>query len=77
MSAAHLGGPGLQGPVPDVGERRAALGSGGGVFLAATTRTLLPCVYDQLDKGLKVIARRWVVERTFAWWSFQRRLSRD
>lgn len=28
-------------------------------------------------KGFKVIPRRWVVERTFAWLSFNRRLSKD
>ena len=37
----------------------------------------LPGVYEQFDKGFKVIPRRWVVERTFAWWTFQRRLNRD
>jgi putative transposase len=29
------------------------------------------------QKGLAVLARRWVVERTFAWLSFHRRLSKD
>jgi putative transposase len=28
-------------------------------------------------KGFLVLARRWVVDRTFAWLSFQRRLSKD
>jgi len=28
-------------------------------------------------KGFLVLARRWVVERTFAWLSFHRRLSKD
>jgi putative transposase len=28
-------------------------------------------------KGFRVLARRWVVERTFAWLSFHRRLSKD
>lgn len=37
----------------------------------------LPGVYKQFDQGFKVIPRRWVVERTFAWWTFQRRLNRD
>lgn len=37
----------------------------------------LPGVYEQLEQGFKVIPRRWVVERTFAWWTFQRRLNRD
>lgn len=37
----------------------------------------LPGVYEQLGQGFKVIPRRWVVERTFAWLTFQRRLNRD
>jgi transposase len=28
-------------------------------------------------KGFKVLPRRWVVERTFGWWSKSRRLCRD
>jgi transposase len=28
-------------------------------------------------KGFQVLARRWVVERTFAWLSFHRRLSKN
>jgi putative transposase len=28
-------------------------------------------------KGFKVLPRRWVVERTFGWLSFQRRFSKD
>ena len=34
----------------------------------------------KLDKGVKgfqVLPRRWVVERTFAWFGFYRRLSKD
>lgn len=31
----------------------------------------------EAEKGFKVLRRRWVVERTFAWLSFQRRLNRD
>ena len=37
----------------------------------------LPGVYEKQATGFKVIPRRWVVERTFAWWTFQRRLNRD
>ncbi|MDB4947743.1 MAG: Mobile element protein, partial [Gemmatimonadetes bacterium] len=29
------------------------------------------------DKGFKVLPRRWVVERTFAWLGQYRRLSKD
>jgi putative transposase len=36
-----------------------------------------PEMYAQLGPGFKVIPRRWVVERTFAWLTFQRRLNRD
>lgn len=31
----------------------------------------------EAEKGFKALPRRWVVERTFAWLSFQRRLNRD
>lgn len=32
----------------------------------------------EAERGFKVLPRRWVVERTFAWLSFQRwRLSKD
>jgi putative transposase len=40
----------------------------------------LPEAYMKLLKGFRdfvVIPRRWVVERTFAWLSFQRRLVKD
>ena len=37
----------------------------------------LPDVYAKQPAGFKVIPRRWVVERTFAWWTFQRPLNRD
>ena len=37
----------------------------------------MPEVYAQLDQGFKVIRRRWVVERTFAWLGRNRRLSKD
>ena len=28
-------------------------------------------------KGLSVLPKRWIVERTFGWWTFHRRLARD
>ena len=31
----------------------------------------------EAERGFQVLPRRWVVERTFAWLSFQRRLNRD
>ena len=34
-------------------------------------------VVKRSDTGFKVLARRWVVERTFAWLMRQRRLVRD
>lgn len=33
--------------------------------------------YAKLDQGFKVIRRRWVVERTFAWLGRNRQLSKD
>ncbi len=37
----------------------------------------LPEEYAKLDPGFKVIRRRWVVERTFAWLGRNRRFSKD
>lgn len=34
-------------------------------------------VVKRTDKSFKILARRWVVERTFAWLGKQRRLSKD
>ena len=28
-------------------------------------------------KGFKLLKKRWVVERTFGWWNWSRRLSKD
>jgi putative transposase len=36
-----------------------------------------PELYEQLKKGFQVIPKRWIVERTFAWLTFQRRLVKD
>ena len=43
------------------------------------TRRLRMEIVKRTDdmKGFKVLPRRWVVERTFGWLSFQRRLSKD
>ncbi len=34
-------------------------------------------VVKRRDKGFEVLPKRWIVERTFAWLSFHRRLNRD
>ena len=34
-------------------------------------------VVKRTDKGFEVLPKRWIVERTFAWLSFHRRLNRD
>jgi transposase len=36
-----------------------------------------PELYQKLESGFKVIPKRWIVERTFAWLTFQRRLVKD
>lgn len=44
-----------------------------------TVRRLRMQIVKRTDdmKGFAVLPRRWVVERTFAWLSFQRRFSKD
>jgi putative transposase len=37
----------------------------------------MPELYQKVEKGFKVIPKRWIVERTFAWLTFQRRLVKD
>lgn len=37
----------------------------------------LEVVHKKTDKGFQILPRRWVVERTFAWLSRSRRLSKD
>ncbi|NES78177.1 MAG: transposase [Okeania sp. SIO1H4] len=34
-------------------------------------------IVNRTEKGFKVLPRRWVVERTFAWLGRNRRLSKD
>ena len=34
-------------------------------------------ISEKIVPGWAVIAKRWVVERTFAWWGYSRRLSKD
>lgn len=36
-----------------------------------------PEIYKEAVKGFQVIRKRWIVERTFAWLTFQRRLVKD
>ena len=38
---------------------------------------LLPVLRPEGHKGFVLLPRRWVVERTFAWLSFHRRLALD
>jgi putative transposase len=46
--------------------------------LRSTRRVRMEIVKRSDDvKGFKVLPRRWVVERTFGWLSFQRRFSKD
>ncbi len=47
-----------------------------GKFLIPNMRCRLEVV-KRSDKGFKILPRRWVVERTFAWLGKQRRLSKD
>ncbi len=47
-------------------------------WVAATCRWLLVIVTRNDEvKGFQVLPRRWAVERTFAWFSARRRLSKD
>ena len=32
---------------------------------------------DDMNKGFKLLPKRWIVERTFGWLNFSRRLSKD
>jgi putative transposase len=34
-------------------------------------------ISEKIQPGWAVIAKRWIVERTFAWWGYSRRLSKD
>ena len=34
-------------------------------------------VIKRTDKGFKILPKRWIVERTFGWWNWYRRLSKD
>jgi len=34
-------------------------------------------ISEKIVPGWAVIAERWIVERTFAWWGYSRRLSKD
>ena len=34
-------------------------------------------ISEKIVPGWAVIAKRWIVERTFAWWGYSRRLSKD
>ncbi len=47
------------------------------VHWAAEFGEWLLAIIRRTDKGFKVLPRRWVVERTFAWFGQYRRLSKD
>jgi putative transposase len=47
------------------------------VYWAALFGEWLLSIIKRTDKGFKVLPRRWVVERTFAWLGQYRRLSKD
>jgi putative transposase len=47
------------------------------VFWAAEFGEWLLSIIRRTEKGFKVLPRRWVVERTFAWLGQFRRLSKD
>ena len=34
-------------------------------------------IIKSCDKGFKILPKRWIVERTFGWLNFSRRLSKD
>lgn len=50
-------------------------------FLAAVKATYqltVHVVFSVLGlKGFQVVPKRWIVERTFGWWAFHRRLAKD
>lgn len=47
------------------------------VYWCAYFGRWLLAIIRRCDKGFKVLPRRWVVERTFAWLNQYRRLSKD
>lgn len=47
------------------------------VYWASLFGEWLLSIIKRTDKGFKVLPRRWVVERTFAWLGQYRRLSKD
>lgn len=54
----------------------------GGVDFLATVKTTYQLTVDVVCgvlgvKGFEVVPKRWIVERTFGWWAFHRRLAKD
>ena len=52
------------------------------VNFLATSKQLTPRPVDVVFgvlgiKGFQVVPKRWIVERTFGWWAFHRRLAKD
>ena len=59
-----------------MGQAGAGLAGGGGAT-SPPTAALWRYGLEEKPRGFKVLPRRWVVERTFAWLSQVRRLSKD
>lgn len=47
------------------------------IWCFLTLGTLLAIAHKIVDVGFKVIPKRWIVERTFAWFNNFRRMSKD
>jgi putative transposase len=53
-----------------------------GVDFLATVKATYQLTVDVVRgvlgvKGFQVLPKRWIIERTFGWWSFHRRLAKD
>lgn len=50
-----------------------------GTFVEQTEKImrLMVDIIERTEKGWEILPKRWIVERTFAWLNFSRRLSKD